>query len=131
MFVPWPTRVDEEGERMDTRREWMLDHLEIPFLRYPKRGESYTSIPEVPDNQEAIQEMLVKNPLFKEKKSWDKWLDKLHPERVVERNRRQAQERRELEERWQQEAQQRARDRQAQALVQNQRAEFVEQNLGH
>jgi hypothetical protein len=35
-----------------------------------------------------------------------------------------------LEERWQQEAQQRARDRQAQAPVQNQRAEFVEQNLG-
>jgi hypothetical protein len=48
----------------------------------------------------------------------------------VERNRTLDEDRRILEERWQQEAQQRARDRQAQALIQNQRAEFVEQNLG-
>jgi hypothetical protein len=39
-------------------------------------------------------------------------------------------ERRILEERREQEAQQRARDRQAQALVQNQRVVFEEQNLG-
>jgi hypothetical protein len=74
--------------------------------------------------------MLVKNPLFKEKKWCDEWLDKLHPERIVERNRRMAEDRRILKVRWQQESQQRARDRQAQALVQNQRVEFVEQNLG-
>jgi hypothetical protein len=49
---------------------------------------------------------------------------------VVERNRRLIEDRRILEESWQREAQQRARDRQAQALVQNQRVEFEEQNLG-
>jgi hypothetical protein len=53
----------------------------------------------MPDNQEAIQEMLVKNPLFKEKKWWDKWLDRLHHERVVERDQRLAADRRILEER--------------------------------
>jgi hypothetical protein len=52
----------------------MLKHLEVPFLRYPRKGEGYTCI------LDAIQEMLAKNPLFKEKKRWDKWLDKLHPE---------------------------------------------------
>jgi hypothetical protein len=63
--------------------------------------------------------MLAKNPLSKEKRWWDKWLDRLHPERIVERNQRLAEDRRILEERWQQEVQQRTRERQAQALVQN------------
>jgi hypothetical protein len=74
--------------------------------------------------------MVTRNPLFKETKWWNLWLDKLRPERVVERNRRLAEDRRILEERWQQEVQQRARDRQARALVQNQRVELGEQNLG-
>jgi hypothetical protein len=74
--------------------------------------------------------MVAKNPLLKEEKSWNKWLDRLYPERVVERNQRLDQNRRALELRRRQEAQQRARDRQAQTLVQNQRVEFVEQNLG-
>jgi hypothetical protein len=74
--------------------------------------------------------MVNRDPLFKEQKGWNLWLDKLHPERVAERNRRLAEDRRILEERWRQEAQQRARDHQAQALVQNQRVEFEEQNLG-
>jgi hypothetical protein len=130
MFVPWPVTVGVEGEQEDERREWKLKHLEVPFLRYPRRGEGYTSMLEVPDNQAAIQEIVVKNPLFKEKKWWDKWLDRLHPERVVERNRRLEEDRRILLTRWHQEAQQRVRDRQAQALVQNQTVELVEQNLG-
>jgi hypothetical protein len=74
--------------------------------------------------------MVAKNPLFKEKKWWDKWLDRLYPERVAERNQKLAEDRRSLEEKWRQKAQQRARDRQAQTLVQNRRVEFVEQNLG-
>jgi hypothetical protein len=51
--------------------------------------------------------MLVKNPLFKEKEWWDKWLDRLHPERVVERNRELLENRRISVERWQQEVQRR------------------------
>jgi hypothetical protein len=76
MFIPWPVCLEKD---LDARREWMLKHLEVPFLRYPRKGEGHASILDVLDNQEAIQEMLVKNPLFKEKKWWDKWLDKLHP----------------------------------------------------
>jgi hypothetical protein len=72
--------------------------------------------------------MLVKIPLFKEKEWWDKWLDRLHPERVEERNRRLADDRRVLEERWQQEVQRRTT-----ATIPFPRAEPVEpviQNLG-
>jgi hypothetical protein len=108
----------------------MLRHLEVPFLRYPRREESAVKIIDLPDNQEAVQEVVPRNPLFKEQKWWNLWLDKLHPERVVERDRRFREERRILEERWQQAAEQRARERQAQAVVQNQRAELAERNLG-
>jgi hypothetical protein len=64
---------------------------------------------DLPDNQEAVREMVARNPLFKEAKWWSLWLDKLDPERTRERNRRLE------EDRWQREAQQPARDRQAQA----------------
>jgi hypothetical protein len=130
MLIPWPVKGDIKLERMDERREWKLRHLEIPFLRYPRREENAVQIMDLPDNQEAVQEMVARNPLFKEPKSWNLWLDKLHPERVIERDRRLAEDRRVLEERWQQEMQRRATERQAQALVQNQRVELVEQNLG-
>jgi hypothetical protein len=101
MFVPWPVRIGQERDLMEALREWMLKSLESPFLRYPRKEESYSSILEVPNNQEAIQEMLVKNPLFEEKKWPEKCLDWSHPERVEERNRREAEGRRILEERWQ------------------------------
>jgi hypothetical protein len=51
---------------MDERREWMLKHLEVPFLRYPRREENAVQIMDLPDNQEAVQEMEARNPLFKE-----------------------------------------------------------------
>jgi hypothetical protein len=130
MFVPWPVRANESLERMDERREWTLGHLEIPFLRYPRRGENAVQIMDVPDNQRAVQEMVTGNPLFKEAKWWNLWLDKLHPELVIERNRRLVEDRCILEERWPREHEKRARERQAQALVQDRRAESVEQNLG-
>jgi hypothetical protein len=60
---------------------------------------------DIPDNQEAIQEMVARNPLFKKQKWKEPWLDRLHPERVVERNQRLAAERRILLERWQAEGQ--------------------------
>jgi hypothetical protein len=109
MFIPWPVKADVNLERMDERREWMLGHLEIPFLRYPKREENSVQIMDLPENQGAVQEMVAKNPLFKGQKWWNLWLDELHPERVAERNLRLAEDRRALELRWQQAAQQRAR----------------------
>jgi hypothetical protein len=66
---------------------------------------------DLPDNQEAVQEMVAKNPLFKEQKWRDLWLDKLHPERVVERNARQAENWRALQERWKEIAQNRPPER--------------------
>jgi hypothetical protein len=113
MFIPWPVKADVKMEQMDDRREWMLKPLEVPFLRYPRREENATQIMDRPDNQVAVQEMVARNPSFKEQKWWNLWLDKLHPERVLERNRRLAENRRILEERWHQEVQQRARDRKA------------------
>jgi hypothetical protein len=58
---------------MDERREWMLNHLEILFLRYPRREENAVQIMDLADNQEAVQEMLAQNPLFKEQKWRDLW----------------------------------------------------------
>jgi hypothetical protein len=89
----------------------MLRHLEVPFLRYPRREENAVQIMDLPDDQETVQEMVAKNPLFREKKWWDKWLDGSHPERAEERNQRLSEDRRALEERWRQEAQRRAKDR--------------------
>jgi hypothetical protein len=86
---------------------------------------------EVPDNQEAIQEMITRNPLFKDAKWIDQWLDWLHPERIEERKLRWAEKRTAIEEMQLQAMQQRTSELQAQALVQNQRMEFVEQNLGN
>jgi hypothetical protein len=108
MFNPWDVRGDLSLERADERREWMLRHLEIPFLRYPRRDENVCQIMYVPGNQEAIQEMVARNPLFKEQKWKDLWLDRLHPERVIERNQRLAAERRVLQQRWQTEGQRQA-----------------------
>jgi hypothetical protein len=68
MFTPWPVNADVSLEQMDERRERMLGHLEIPFLRYPRRRESAVQIMDLPDNHEAVQEMVAKNPLFKEQK---------------------------------------------------------------
>jgi hypothetical protein len=41
MFIPWPVCLEED---LDARREWIPRHLEVPFLRYPRKGEGYTSI---------------------------------------------------------------------------------------
>jgi hypothetical protein len=115
---------------MQDRREGRLEYLEIPFLRCPKKEKVYKSILEVPDNQEAIQEMIARNPLFKEAKWKDQWLDWLHPERIEQRRLKWEEERGTIEEMRQRAIQQRAREAQAQALVQNQSAEFLERNLG-
>jgi hypothetical protein len=61
MFIPWPVKADVKLEQMDERREWMLSHLEIPFLRYPRREENAMRIIDLRDNSEAIQEMVAKN----------------------------------------------------------------------
>jgi hypothetical protein len=133
MFITsrWWERDNQrkDWEIREARREWKLQHLEIPFLRQPTKEEKYKSILEVPDNQEAIQEMVARNPLFKEKKWAEEWLDWLHPERIEERRLTWEEERRAVEEMQQRAMQQQAREFQAQALVQNRRAEPVEQNL--
>jgi hypothetical protein len=51
---------------MEARREWKLKYLEIPFLRYPTKEEKYKSILGVPDNQEAIREMVARSPVLRE-----------------------------------------------------------------
>jgi hypothetical protein len=68
--------------------------------------------------------------LLKEAKWRDQWLDWLHPEWIEQRRLKQEEERSAIEELRRQAAQQRARELQAQALVQNQRERFAEQNLG-
>jgi hypothetical protein len=64
----------------EERREWRLKHLEIPFISYPGRDDPYDSIKEMPGNQEAIQEMIKVNPLFKEPEWAEKLQDWLDPE---------------------------------------------------
>jgi hypothetical protein len=83
MFSGWDTSLDLSIEQKDLKREWMLRHLEIPFIRYPRSDERCRSLMDLPDNQEAIQEMVVKNPLLKGQKWKDLWLDRIHPERVT------------------------------------------------
>jgi hypothetical protein len=78
----------------------------------------------------AIQEMIARNPAFRERIWAQRREDWFHPEQVEERRRKSEEERRATEELRQQDIQQRAREMQAEALVQNQRAELVEQNLG-
>jgi hypothetical protein len=104
----WNKRDDWEIK--EAQREWKLKHLEIPFLRFPTREETYECILKVPDNQEAIQEMATRNPLLKEAKWAGKWQDWLHPERIEERRLRWEEERRTLEEMRQQAIQERARE---------------------
>jgi hypothetical protein len=113
MFEAWGTRGDLSLEEKDRKREWKLRHLEIPFLRYPQRDEACQSILRIPDNQEAIQKMVAKNPLFQEGKWRDKWLDFKDPERVRERLRKQEADSREVlarMETWQIEAQRQYND---------------------
>jgi hypothetical protein len=104
--------------------------MEVPLLGYPTKDEEYKSILEVPDNQEAIREMIARNPLFKRGEWLERWLDWLHPERIEERRLKWEEERRVIEEMRQQAIQQRARELRAQTLVQNLRVEPAERNLG-
>jgi hypothetical protein len=109
-------------------------HLEVHFISYPTYDDPYDSIKEMPWNREAIQEMIRVNPIFKEPEWAEKLQDWRDPEgaaaRKEERLRRWQEERRAIEELRLQATQQRQREEQAQALVQNQRPEFIEQNLG-
>jgi hypothetical protein len=77
--------------------------------------------------------MLRVNPVLEEREWVEKVQDWLHAEEAEIRKKKQAEgreeERKAIEELRQQAIQQRVREVQAQALVQNQRPEFVEQNL--
>jgi hypothetical protein len=133
-FKWWKKCGDQFWMDKEERRFWRLKHLEIPFISYPGRDDPYDSIKDIPWNQEAIQEMIKVNPLFKEPEWAEKlqdWVDLEGAEaRKEKRRRRWAEERRAIEELQLQEYQRRQREEQAQALVQNQRSVFVEQNLG-
>jgi hypothetical protein len=54
MFIPRPVKADVMMEQMDDRREWMLKHLEVPFLRYPRREESAVQMMDLLDNRAAV-----------------------------------------------------------------------------
>jgi hypothetical protein len=78
--------------------------------------------------------MISQNPVFKKPEWAEKVQDWMDPEgaeaRKLERGGRREEERRTIEELRLHAFQQLKRERQAQALIQNQRPEFVEQNLG-
>jgi hypothetical protein len=99
MFM-WDIGGDLEAEQSDQDREWKLRHLEIPSIRAPHRGDGRVSMLRLPDNQQAIQEMVTKNPLFQEGKYRERRLDHLDPERVRERLRKQSADRQAVLERW-------------------------------
>jgi hypothetical protein len=104
------------------------------IIRYPRREGPFESTKDMPENQEVIQEMTKVNPFFKKSDWMEQLQDWLHPEEAVIRKEEQKRlweaERRAIEELRQQAIQQREREMKAQALVQSQRPEFVEQNLG-
>jgi hypothetical protein len=118
----------------EAARERLCRNLEIPYIRYPSRDEPYESIKDMPENQEAIREMLEVNPILREKEWAQKVQDRQDPEAAERRKEeprlRWEEEQRQIAELQAQAAQQRQRELQAQALVQNQRPVFVEQNLG-
>jgi hypothetical protein len=89
----WNSGGDLEAEESDQVREYRPRHLEIPFIRYPHRGDGRRSMLELPDNQVAIQEMVAKNPLFQEGKYKERWLDHLDPQRLRDRIHKQVEER--------------------------------------
>jgi hypothetical protein len=107
MFM-WDIAGVLEAEQSNQVREWRIRHLEIPFIRTPHRGDGRVIMLRLPDNQEAIQEMVAKNPLFQEGKYREMWLHHLDPERIRERHRRQSADRQAVLERCQIEAQHQA-----------------------
>jgi hypothetical protein len=72
MFEFFGTKGDLSLEIEDQKWEWKLRHLEIPFIRYPRRDEVCQCKLRLADNQETIQAMIERNPLFKEQV----WMDK-------------------------------------------------------
>jgi hypothetical protein len=121
-FKWWKKCTGELWMAREERGEWRLQHLEIPFISYPTRDDPYDSIKNRPWNQEAIQEMIKVNPVLKDPEG--------AASRKQERLRRWQEERRSTEEVRLHAIQQRQWEEPAQALVQNQRPVFVEQNLG-
>jgi hypothetical protein len=85
--------------------------LEIPCIGYPSRDEPYESIKDMPENQEAITEMLEANPVLREKEWAQKVQDWQDPEgaerRREERRLRWEEEQRQIAELQAQAAQQR------------------------
>jgi hypothetical protein len=134
-FKWWKKCQSEMLFEREAARERLCRHLEIPYIRYPSRDEPYESIKDMPENQEAIREMLEVNPVLHEEEWIQRVQDWQDPEgaehRREERRLRREEEQRRIVELQEQAAQQRQRELQAQALVQNQRPVFVEQNLGH
>jgi hypothetical protein len=81
----WDEVGDLEDEKEDQEREWKLRHLDIPFIRLPHREDGRTNMWKIRDNQESIKEMVEKNPLFKEGRYREMWLDHQDPTRVQKR----------------------------------------------
>jgi hypothetical protein len=81
----WDEVGDLEDEKEDQEREWTLRHLEIHFIRLPHGEDGRTNMWKLPDNQEPIREMVEKNPLFKEGRYREMWLDHQDPSRVQKR----------------------------------------------
>jgi hypothetical protein len=103
---PFPHGDEWSWNLVEKRRAWRCVKFDIPYIRCPWRKKGVGFRPELtPENQEAIAEMIAKNPLFKEEIWKEKLEDWLHPEtkeerrraREKERQRRLAQEREDIE----------------------------------
>jgi hypothetical protein len=101
-FKWWKKCGGQSWKAREERRFWRFKHLEIPFVRYPDMDDPYESIKKMPWNQEAIQEMIKVNPLFREPELAEKLQDWQDPEgaagRKEERRKRWQEERRAIEE---------------------------------
>jgi hypothetical protein len=66
-FKWWKKFQSEMFFEREAARERLCRQLEIPYIRYPSRDEPYESIKDMPENQEAVREMLEVNPVLHEK----------------------------------------------------------------
>jgi hypothetical protein len=64
---PFPHGDEWRGNLVEKRRAWRCVEFDIPYMRnpWPKKGVGFRPEP-TPENQEAIEEMIAKNPMFKE-----------------------------------------------------------------
>jgi hypothetical protein len=104
-LIPRNASSERTWEWEEKRRAWYCVELDISYMRYPWPGNEFQvryKPEEIPENQEAIKEMLERNPVFKEPLMAEKLEDWLHPEtkqaQAEERMRIIEQERRDIEE---------------------------------